>query len=57
MRTLYFVRFLMAALWNRTGHYIFLPCGFFYLLLLLFLRLILAVADWMSGVLAHIVWP
>ena len=36
---------IIAALWNRAGHYI-LPCGFsiFYL----FPRLISAVADWMS---------
>ena len=39
---------------------IFLPCGFFYLhLLLSFPRLISAVADWMSTILLHnvTVWP
>jgi len=33
---------------------IFLPCGFY---LLFFPRLILAVADWMSTILPHMVWP
>ena len=37
---------------------IFLPCGIFFCLLLLFFpRLISAVADWMSTILPHIVWP
>ena len=39
---------------------IFLPCGFFYLLLLLlsfFHRLISAVAGWMSTICLHMVWP
>jgi len=38
---------------------IFLPCGFFYLLLLLFSfpRLLSAVGDWMSTILPHMVWP
>jgi len=39
---------------------IFLPCGFFYLLsssVFFFPRLISAVADWMSAILAHMVWP
>jgi len=52
----------MVALWNRAvallnraDHYIFiLP---FVLLLFLFPRLISAVADWMSAILAHMVWP
>ena len=43
----------------------FLPCGFSYLLLLLLLficlsfllRLIAAVAYWMSTILVHKVWP
>ena len=49
---------VMAALWNRTGHYI-LPYGFYLLLsfFLLFPRLISAVADWMSTILVHMVWP
>jgi len=36
-----------------------LPCGFFYLLSFFFLfsSLILAVADWMSTILPHMVWP
>jgi len=33
----------MAALWNRAGHY--------------FPRLISAVADCMSAILAHMMWP
>jgi len=40
----------MAALCNRCGHYIFA-------LFLFFLRLISAVADWMSTVLPHVMWP
>jgi len=35
---------------------IFLPCGFFFCLLY-FPRLISAVADWMSTILPHMVWP
>jgi len=35
---------------------IFLPCGF-YRLSSFFPRLISAVADWMSTILAHMVWP
>jgi len=36
---------------------IFLPCGFFFYLLSFFPRLFSAVADWMSTILAHMVWP
>jgi len=39
---------------------IFLPCGFFYFLLLssiFFPRLISAVGDWMPTILPHMVWP
>jgi len=47
----------MAALWNKAGHYI-LPSGFFLLSFFLsFPRLISAVADWMSTILLHMVWP
>jgi len=46
----------MAALWNRTGHYIlmlwFLSI-FFYLSF--FPRLISAVGDWMSTIFPHMV--
>jgi len=42
---------IMAALWNRAGHYIFalwfLSSSYF------FPRLISAVADWMSTILLH----
>ena len=48
---LYYV--IMVALWNRADHYIFIR----WFILLLFLRLILAIADWMSAILAHMVWP
>jgi len=48
----------MVALWNRADHYIFI---LWFLLLSssssLFPRLISAVADWMSVILAHMVWP
>jgi len=46
---------IMAALHSRCGHYIlvlFLLSSFFF-----FLRLISAVADWMSAILLHMVWP
>ena len=57
---------VMAALRSRCGHYIF--ALWFLLLLLLLLRLLLlllfffpclisAVAEWMSTILPHIVWP
>jgi len=37
---------------------IFLPCGFYLLSSFLFFpRLISAVADWMSTILPHMVWP
>jgi len=49
----------MAALCNRTGRYIFalwfLSSSFF--LSIFFPRLISAVADWMSAILPHMVWP
>jgi len=49
--------FVMAALWNRAGHYIFI---LWFLLLSsssFFHRRISAVADWMSTILPHMVWP
>jgi len=45
----------VAALRSRCGHYI-LPWGFFYLLSF-FPRLISAVADRMSAIRAHMMWP
>ena len=37
---------------------IFLPCGFYFLLLSVFFpRLISAVRDWVSTILPHMVWP
>jgi len=41
------MQFIMAALWNGAGHYIFA------LWFLLFPRLISAIADWMSAILPH----
>jgi len=55
-RLLYFAHVIMAALHSRCGHYIFalwLLSSIFYF----FPRLILAVADWMSAIDAHMVWP
>jgi len=47
---------VMAALWNRAGHYIFalwfLSSSIFFIP-----RLISAVVDWMSIILPHMVWP
>ena len=45
-----------GRLCNR-GAIIFLSCGFFLLLPIFFPRLISAVADWMSTILRHMVWP
>jgi len=47
--------FIMVALWNRADHYIFALC--FLLSAIFFPRLISAVADWMSAILPHMVWP
>ena len=44
----------MVALWNRADHYIF---ALWFLSSSLFPRLISAVADWMSAILPHMVWP
>ena len=48
----------MATMWNRAGHYIFAMC---FLLLSIYLssffpRLISAGAEWMSAILARMVW-
>jgi len=48
----------MATLWNRAGHYIFylsFLLSFFFFLF--FPGLISAVADRMSTILPHMVWP
>jgi len=36
-----------------------LPCGFFFLssIFFFFPHLISGIADWMSGILSHMVWP
>ena len=51
--------FFMVALWNRADHYIFCRGFFFFFFFLLsfFPRVISAVADWMSAILPHMVWP
>jgi len=52
------IMMIIVALWNREDHYILillfvlLPSFF-----LFFHRLISAVAEWMSAILAHMVWP
>ena len=49
---------VMVALWNRADRYIFaLWFLSFFFFLSFFPRLILAVADWMSAILPHMVWP
>jgi len=48
---------VMAALWNRAGHYIMALWFLSSFFLLFFPRLIPAVADWMSTILLHMVWP
>jgi len=48
--------FIMAALWNRAGHYIF-ALWFLSFCLLFCPRLISAAADWICTVLLHMVWP
>ena len=45
---------IMAALRSRCGHYIF---ALWFVSSSFFPRLISAVADWMSTILAHMVWP
>jgi len=49
---------VMVTLWNRTDHYIFI-LSFVLLSIFLFFvpRLISTAADWMSTILAHMVWP
>jgi len=49
----------MAALRSRCGHYIFILWFLlsFFLSSISFPRLISAVADWMSTILPHMVWP
>jgi len=55
MKFYFFYR--VTALRSRRGHYI-IALLFLLLLLLSFVtRLISGVADWMSTILAHMVWP
>jgi len=48
---------VMAALWNRAGHYIFVLWFLLSFFFLFFPRLISAVGDWMSTILPRMVWP
>jgi len=48
---------IMAALRSRCGHYISSFRFFFFFLSIFFPRLFSAVADWMSTILPHMVWP
>ena len=47
---------IMVALCNRADHYIFI-LWFLLSICLFFPHLISAVAEWMSAILAHMVWP
>jgi len=50
----------MVALWNGADHYIFILwflLSIFLSFFFLFPRLISAVADWMSIILPHMMWP
>jgi len=44
---------IVAALWNRAGHYIFI----LWFLLSFLSRLFSAVVHWMCAILLHMVWP
>jgi len=48
----------MVVLWNRANHYIFILWFLSSSIYPSFFpRLISAVADWMSAILQHMVWP
>jgi len=47
----------MAALWNWAGHYIFAVWFLLLLSICFFPSLISAIADWMSAILPHMIWP
>jgi len=47
----------MVALWNRADHYIFTLWFLSTVSIFFFPRLISAVEEWMSAILAHMVWP
>ena len=48
---------LMAALWNRAGHYVFVPWFLLLLSSFFFPRLLSAVGDWISTILPHMLCP
>jgi len=56
---LMFIVFIMAALYNRAGHYIFALSflSFFFYLSFFFPHLISAATGWMSTILLHMAWP
>ena len=57
---IYFHSVVCSSLWSPYGIgqiIIFSPCRLFFFFFLFFPRLISAVAEWMSAILAHMVWP
>jgi len=48
---------IMAAMRSRCGRYIYVCFLSFFFLFSFFPRLISAVADWMSSIVPHMVWP
>jgi len=59
MQIIYLQVLVMAALSSRCGHYIFCPVvsSVFLSSSIFFPHLFTAVADWMSAILLHMVWP
>jgi len=57
MDMLILTKIIMAALWNRAGHYIFILWFLSIFHLLFFPRLISVAAHWMSTIFRHMVWP
>jgi len=51
------INVIMVALCNRADHYIFILWFLLSICLLFLPRLISAIAEWMSAILAHMVWP
>ena len=57
VRELTYSVYLLAALSNRAGHYIFALWFLSIFFLSFFPHLFSAVADWISTILPHMVWP
>jgi len=53
----HFLVLVVAAQCNKAGHYIFALWFLVVLSVYVFPRLISAVAEWMSTILLHMVWP